>query len=139
MNKILTLLLTVALTGCANLGIGSISPEAVGRVATITQKETIIERVIEQTPIYYGRPHRGIWRNDPFFWPMMAPSYVRENSYYRYKITISPKETMMLDSQYNLEIGQCVTLWQIPNSRRSPRVEQNLNCSPAVNPSLKIR
>ena len=132
MKYLLTALLPMVLAGCTSLG--TITPDAVPQVGKIIEKETVINRVVEQSPVFYGGfSHsfghgRGGWSYDPFF---DFPSYrnnIREDIFYQYKITINKTEKLTLQSAYNMAVGQCVTVWQVPNSNHYPRVEQNPTC-----------
>lgn len=144
MKKILTISAALALSGCASFGIGTISPDAIPKVGKILEKETVINRVVENNPVFYGGfayghfgyghgYRRGGWAYDPFFDSPSFRTTVREDVFYQYRIMLDKTERMTLQSPYNLDIGQCVTVWQVPNSTRSPYVEKNLDCKlPAV-------
>ncbi len=144
MKTLTTLLAALTLTGCASLGIGTIHQDAVGKLGKITDKETVINRVIEQSPVFYGgfgfygHHGRGRWGYDPFYdWPMGYQSTVREDVSYQYRVLVNKTEKLTLQSPYNLEVGQCVTIWQIPDSNRRPRVDKNPDCQTAINPNTK--
>lgn len=144
MKMLITLLFTLTLTACANLGIGTIHQDAVGKLGEITDKETVINRVVEQNPVFYGgfgvygHHGHGHWGYEPFYgWPMGYQSTVREDVFYQYRVLVNKTEKLTLQSQHNLEVGQCVTIWQIPDSNRRPRVDKNPECKPPVNPNAK--
>lgn len=133
MKRILTALLPVVLVGCTSLG--TITPDAVPQIGKITAKETIINRVVEQSPVFYGgfnhsfgHHGRGGWGYDPFFDFTSYRNTVREDVFYQYKISINKTEKLTLQSAYNMAVGTCVTVWQVPNSNNYPHVEQNPNC-----------